>query len=66
MLCAAGPGPNIAVRDSVDFMACYVPSQAGNEASAESETLFVSFPCINTVACTLYCACIVHMYSAHV
>mgnify|MGYP007078150598 CR=1 FL=1 len=34
---------------SVEFMAHQVPSQAGNETvNADFETLFVSFPCINS------------------
>ena len=37
---------NTAVR--VEFMARQVPSQAGNETSEDFETLFVSFPCINS------------------
>jgi hypothetical protein len=40
------PTLNIAVR--VEFMACHVPSQAGNETSEDFETLFVSFTLINS------------------
>jgi hypothetical protein len=42
----AGKGFNIAVR--VEFMARHVPSSAGNETSEDFETLFVSFPLINS------------------
>ena len=44
-------GLNTAVR--VEFMARHVPSQAGNETSEDVETLFVSFPCINSLLSTV-------------
>ena len=54
----------------VEFMARQVPSQAGNETSEAFETLFVSFPCINSLHMFMYSSqlcnvkCVVYVVSS--